>query len=75
MKQKNEKEINQTKNGWKKKSSKMAKFCVGCAQVKNVSKNSFKESEYLFRESLFLLVPFHILEMIMISIVTIILLW
>ena len=52
----------------------MAKFCVGCAQVKNVSKNSFKESEYLFRESLFLLVPFHMLEMIMISIVTIILL-
>ena len=31
----------------------MAKFCVGCAQVKNVSKNSLKESEYLSGITLF----------------------
>ena len=42
--------MNQTKNGWKKKIRKMAKRCVWCAQVEKVSKNSFKESEYLFRE-------------------------
>ena len=48
-----------------KKSSKMAKL----------KKNSSKGSEYLFREPLFLLVPVHILEMIVVSIVTIILLW
>ena len=42
--------MNQTKNGWKKKIRKMAKRCVWCAQVEKVSKNSSKESEYLFRE-------------------------
>ena len=40
--------MNQTKNGWKKKIRKMAKRCVWCAQVEKVSKNSSKESEYLF---------------------------
>ena len=69
-------ERNESDHKWmkEKKSSKMAKRCVGCAQVEKVSKNSSKESEYLFRESLVLLVPVHILEMIIISIVTIILL-
>ena len=37
----------------KKTSSMMAKLCVGCAQVKEVSKNSSKESELPFSGIIF----------------------